>query len=72
MDALQRLPKPQRQVVALHYLLDMPVADIAAGLGVPAGTVKARLGTTFARLATTIEVNRALVAAGEPSAPPEC
>jgi hypothetical protein len=30
------------------------------------------LGTTFARVATSTEINRALVAAGEPSAPPEC
>ena len=51
MAALQRLPKPQRQVVALHHLLDMPVADIAANLGVPVGTVKARLSRARATLA---------------------
>jgi RNA polymerase sigma-70 factor (ECF subfamily) len=51
MDALQRLPKPQRQVIALHYLLDMPVADIAASIGVPAGTVKARLARARTALA---------------------
>jgi RNA polymerase sigma-70 factor (ECF subfamily) len=53
VDALLRLPKPQRQVVALHYLLDMPVNEIAASTGTPAGTVKARLSrarTTLARL----------------------
>ena len=43
VDALQRLPKAQRRVIALYYLLDMPVNDIAAGIGVPAGTVKAQL-----------------------------
>jgi RNA polymerase sigma-70 factor (ECF subfamily) len=43
IDALQRLPTPQRQVIALHYLLDMPVQEIAATTGVPVGTVKARL-----------------------------
>ncbi|WP_433301234.1 SigE family RNA polymerase sigma factor [Actinoplanes sp. CA-030573] len=51
--ALQRLPEPQRQAVALHYLLDMPVHDIAVSLGVPDGTVKARLSrarTALARL----------------------
>ena len=51
MAALQRLPKPQRQVIALHYLLDMPVADIAASIGVPAGTVKARLSRARTTLA---------------------
>jgi len=53
IDALLRLPKPQRQVVALHYLLDMPVNEIAATTGTPAGTVKARLSrarTALARL----------------------
>lgn len=43
----------QRQVIALHYLLDMPVLEIAATTGVPAGTVKARLSrarTTLGRL----------------------
>ncbi len=51
MAALQRLPKPQRQVISLHYLLDMPVADIAASIGVPAGTVKARLSRARTTLA---------------------
>ncbi|HEY0531832.1 MAG TPA: SigE family RNA polymerase sigma factor [Actinoplanes sp.] len=53
VDALQRLPKPQRQAIALHYLLDMPVHEIAATTGVPVGTVKARLSrarTALARL----------------------
>jgi RNA polymerase sigma-70 factor (ECF subfamily) len=53
VDALQRLPTPQRQVIALHYLLDMPVHEIAATTGVKVGTVKARLSrarTTLGRL----------------------
>jgi RNA polymerase sigma-70 factor (ECF subfamily) len=53
VDALQRLPKPQRQAIALHYLLDMPVHEIAATTGVPVGTIKARLSrarTALARL----------------------
>jgi RNA polymerase sigma-70 factor (ECF subfamily) len=53
VEALLQLPKPQRQVVALHYLLDMPVNEIAATTGTPAGTVKARLSrarTALARL----------------------
>jgi hypothetical protein len=35
-------------------------------------TIDLTLGTTFARLATSTEINQALVAAGKPSAPPEC
>jgi len=53
VGALQQLPPPQRQVVALHYLLDMSVHDIAVSVGVPDGTVKARLSrarTALARL----------------------
>jgi hypothetical protein len=35
-------------------------------------TIDLTLGTTFDRLATSTELNQALVAVGEPSAPPEC
>jgi RNA polymerase sigma-70 factor (ECF subfamily) len=41
--ALAALPIEQRQVVVLHHLLGLPVAEIASTLGVPAGTVKSRL-----------------------------
>jgi RNA polymerase sigma-70 factor, ECF subfamily len=43
VDALRRLPEAQREVLALHYLADLPVLEIAASLGVPEGTVKSRL-----------------------------
>jgi RNA polymerase sigma-70 factor (ECF subfamily) len=43
VDALRRLPRTQREVLALHYLADLPVLEIAAALGVPEGTVKSRL-----------------------------
>ena len=43
VDGLRRLPEPQREVLALHYLADLPVAEIAVVLGVPEGTVKSRL-----------------------------
>ena len=42
-EALQELPRSQRSVVALHYLLDMSVADVAAHLGIAEGTVKTHL-----------------------------
>jgi len=44
-DALKRLPLQQRQLVALYYLADMSVADIARESGVAVGTVKARLAS---------------------------
>lgn len=43
ISALRRLPPAQREALALHYMADLPIADIAARLGVPVGTVKARL-----------------------------
>ncbi len=41
--ALARLALDQRVVVALRFYRDMSIDQIAAGLGVPAGTVKSRL-----------------------------
>lgn len=49
--ALAALPLGQRQVVVLHHLLDLPVAEIAAALGIPAGTVKSRLSRARIALA---------------------
>jgi RNA polymerase sigma-70 factor (ECF subfamily) len=37
--ALRRLPEQQRRVIVLHYIADLPVAEIADHLGVPKGTV---------------------------------
>ncbi|MFI7541354.1 SigE family RNA polymerase sigma factor [Actinoplanes sp. NPDC049599] len=49
--ALQRLPAAQRQAVALHYLLDMSVQEIAHSTGTPTGTIKARLSRARTALA---------------------
>jgi RNA polymerase sigma-70 factor (ECF subfamily) len=49
--ALTTLPLPQRQVVVLHHLLDLPVDEVAAELGVPVGTVKSRLARAREALA---------------------
>jgi RNA polymerase sigma factor (sigma-70 family) len=37
------LPEGQREVVALHYLADLEVAEVARTLGIAEGTVKSRL-----------------------------
>lgn len=42
-NALKSLPLQQRQVCALHYLMDQSVETIAEGLGVSVGTVKTQL-----------------------------
>lgn len=41
--ALSRLTLEQRAVVALHYLADLSLVDVAATLGIPLGTAKSRL-----------------------------
>lgn len=51
LAALRRLPRPTREAVVLHHLADLPVHEVAATLGVPVGTVKARLSRGRAALA---------------------
>jgi RNA polymerase sigma-70 factor (ECF subfamily) len=41
--AVRSLPRRQAQVIALHYLDDRPVAEIAEILGTATGTVKKHL-----------------------------
>jgi RNA polymerase sigma-70 factor, ECF subfamily len=48
--AIMRLPLREREVLVLHYVADLPVQQIAADLGLPAGTVKARLAAGRRRL----------------------
>jgi RNA polymerase sigma-70 factor (ECF subfamily) len=43
LAALQTLPGPQKAALALFYLDDLSVADIAIALEIPVGTVKTRL-----------------------------
>ena len=49
--ALKELPEAQRQVIALHHLADLPLHEVATAVGVPVGTVKARLSRGRAELA---------------------
>lgn len=48
--AVATLPGPQRAAVALFYLEEMSVAEVAVALDVPVGTVKTRLMHARARL----------------------
>src|SRR4029077_11457385 len=47
---LRTLPLRERHVIVLHYLADLPVAEIARECGLPSGTVKARLASGRKRL----------------------
>jgi RNA polymerase sigma-70 factor (ECF subfamily) len=48
--ALRHLDPGHRAVVALHYLLGMPLPDVAASLGIPYGTAKSRLHYALAAM----------------------
>ena len=50
MTALARLPEEQRRALVLHHLCDLPVRQVAAEVGVPEGTIKARLSRGRAAL----------------------
>src|SRR5688572_21986792 len=49
--ALRRLPERQREAVVLRYYVDLSEADIAAAMGVSAGSVKTHLHRGLASLA---------------------
>ena len=53
---MRDLPRRQREVVALYYLEDRSVADVAEILGVAESTVKNSLAQGRRTLARTLEV----------------
>ena len=53
--ALHRLPEAQRQAIVLHHIADLPVRAVAAEVGVPEGTIKARLSRGRAALAALLD-----------------
>ncbi len=54
-QAVQALPRRQREVVTLHYLADLPLVEVAAVLGISIGSVKSHLFDARAALRTTLE-----------------
>jgi len=56
--ALRRLPRRQREAVALKYYLDLPEAEIAASMGVSGGSVKTHLHRGLAALAQDLGEDR--------------
>jgi RNA polymerase sigma-70 factor (ECF subfamily) len=55
-QAVRELPRRQREVVALHYLEDRSVADVADLLGIAESSVKNSLAQGRRTLARTLEV----------------
>jgi RNA polymerase sigma-70 factor (ECF subfamily) len=54
--AMRTLPAAHRRALALHYLLDRSVAEIAAETGTSTGTVKSWLSRGRAGLAAALDV----------------
>ncbi|HET6561365.1 MAG TPA: SigE family RNA polymerase sigma factor [Marmoricola sp.] len=55
LDALQQLPRRQREVLALRYYLDLDEAGIAETLGISRGAVKSHAFRGAAALRTLLE-----------------
>ena len=54
VTALRTLPTPQRTALTLHYLLDLPITDIATETGASIGTVKSWLSRGRTALAESL------------------
>ena len=57
-QVLERMPEDMREVLLLHYFMDMPVGKIAKFLTQPVGTVKSRL--YYARVALAMRLGAKL------------
>ncbi len=55
LDALQRLPRRQREVLVLRYYLDLDEAGIAETLGISRGAVKSHASRGSAALRSLLE-----------------
>ena len=58
IGALWRLPLPAREAVVLRHVVGCPVAEVAAVLSRPAGTVKAQVWRGLAALREDLEADR--------------
>jgi RNA polymerase sigma-70 factor (sigma-E family) len=54
MAAMRQLPVGQRHALALHYLADLPIDEVARSLEVSVGTVKSRLSRGRVALAALL------------------
>jgi RNA polymerase sigma-70 factor, ECF subfamily len=61
--ALQKVSRATRETIVLHHIADLSVHEVAETLGVPVGTVKARLSRGRTMLATLLNE----YAEGEPT-----
>jgi RNA polymerase sigma-70 factor (ECF subfamily) len=69
-EALRHLDPGHRAVVALHYLLGMPLPEVAASLGIPYGTAKSRLHYALTAMRMGAQVGAYQAAASIPGGQP--
>jgi RNA polymerase sigma-70 factor (ECF subfamily) len=55
LSALARLPDSTRALFLLHYVEEIPLAELAISLNIPEGTVKSRLHTARQKLRTLLK-----------------
>ncbi len=53
-EAVQKLSAPLREVITLHYYMELPAVEIAVMLNCPEGTIYSRLHNARRRLAETL------------------
>ena len=58
LAAFDRLSVPDRQILVLRHLEDLPIAQVAHRLGIPAGTAKSRLFAARRALERALETQR--------------
>lgn len=64
MSAMKGLPEAQREALVLHHFCGMSVDEVAASVGAPSGTIKARLSRGRTALAAVLGVDEAVLADG--------
>jgi RNA polymerase sigma-70 factor (ECF subfamily) len=60
-SALRRLSPEHREVLVLHYYLDLPIDEVAAVAGIPVGTAKSRINRGIAAMRPFFEPMEAVV-----------
>jgi RNA polymerase sigma factor (sigma-70 family) len=59
--ALRKLAPEHREVLVLHYYLDLPLDEVAAVAGIPIGTVKSRINRAIAAMRLLFQPMEALI-----------
>jgi RNA polymerase sigma-70 factor (ECF subfamily) len=64
MTAMKGLPEAQREALVLHHFVGMSVDEVAAAVGAPSGTIKARLSRGRAALAGRLGMDEEALTGG--------